>query len=706
MKVMVNSLIQWKENQSIARILWMDPMTNTCIGFPISEKKMSFKLYEKEWIDKEIETGKAVILSEDEWMVTVAIPDDSISEAAKSKRDKAWAIISEIHHVPDVFNQERRAALIRGACKKFSISQKTVYNILKKYWKYGMTKNALLPNYENCGGKNKERHSYTSKLKINSAIENAVIDVEVKRKFKLALEKYYHSGKRNSLATTYRLMIREYFTHDFKIKDGVKVPVLNEDVPVPTLRQFRYWVGKNNNDKISISKREGLKHYQSNARPLLGDSTYEVTGPGAVFQIDATVVDLYLVSRYERSWIIGRPVLYLVMDTFSRVIAGVYVGVEAPSWIGAMMALENATSDKVSYCRGHGIHIIEDEWPASHVPQTIMADRGEFEGKSPEGGLIEGLHISIQNSSSYRGDMKAIVERHFRTIHDRIKPFVPGYINVDFQKRGGKDYRLDATLDIHQFTKIIIKIALHHNNFHLLKNYQREVGMIEDGIESIPNDIWNWGIRNKSGCLRSFPPDIIKLNLMPTEVASVTERGIRFHGMLYGSEKAMREQWFQKAKIHGSWKLKVSYDVRSMSAIYVRAGDKREYEKCYLLEHQERYKSRTYEEVAHLHVMEKQMQKKAEIALLQNEFDIISEIEAVVQEAQVLKNTDRTISKKNIFDGIRENRDFEKSVMREAEAFEINVDKSGNEPKVMSSEKVRGSILSMDLLRQKQEEKR
>lgn len=705
MPVMVNSLIQWQENEQVDRILWIDPTMSTCVAFPVSESKLTVNIFNMDWLMEEIHTGKARVVLRDEWIADSVVAEDDISLAAKNKRDKAWEIVLQIYQVPAIFHQAERAKIIKRASEQHMLSKKTVYEMLKKYWKHGMTKNALLPKYYNCGAKNKERHSYISKSH-DGASEKAVIDNEVKRKFKMAVEKYYHSGKRNSLATTYRLMLRDYFTNDFKIKNGVKVPVLNEDYAVPSMRQFRYWFEKNNNDKVSISKREGIKHYQSNARPLLGDSTYEVSGPGAAYQIDATVVDLYLVSKYERSWIIGRPVLYLVMDTYSRVIAGIYVGLEAPSWIGAMMALENATSDKISFCREYDIDIIEGEWPASHVPQTILADRGEFEGKSPEGGLIEGLHISVQNSSSYRGDMKAIVERHFRTVHDKIKPFVPGYINVDFQKRGGKDYRLDATLDIHQFTKIILKIALHHNNFHFLKSYRREAGMIEDGVEPIPNHIWNWGIQNKSGCLRSFPQDIIKLNLMPSGIASVTERGIRFHGMLYGSEKAMREQWFQKAKLNGSWKVKANYDVRSMSSIYITAGGSREYEKCYLLEHQERYQACTYEEVAHLHMVEKQMQKRAESALLQNEFDITSEIEAVVQEAQRLKNADITVSKRTRLDGIRENRAFEKSVMREAEAFDINVEKSGGEPKVIPSEKAKDSVLSIDLLRQKQEEKR
>lgn len=64
------------------------------------------------------------------------------------------------------------------------------------------------------------------------------------------------------------------------------------------------------------------------------------------------------------------------------VIAGIYVGLEGPSWIGAMMALDNMISDKVEYCKKVGIDITHEQWPAQHLPEIIIADRGEFEGYS------------------------------------------------------------------------------------------------------------------------------------------------------------------------------------------------------------------------------------------------------------------------------------------------------------------------------------
>uniref|UniRef100_UPI001EF29BAA hypothetical protein n=1 Tax=Acidithiobacillus ferrooxidans TaxID=920 RepID=UPI001EF29BAA len=56
-------------------------------------------------------------------------------------------------------------------------------------------------------------------------------------------------------------------------------------------------------------------------------------------------------------------VVYVVIDALSRMITGLYVGLEGPSWLGAMMALANAASDKKAFCRKYGISISDEDWP-------------------------------------------------------------------------------------------------------------------------------------------------------------------------------------------------------------------------------------------------------------------------------------------------------------------------------------------------------
>jgi hypothetical protein len=99
-----------------------------------------------------------------------------------------------------------------------------------------------------------------------------------------------------------------------------------------------------------LQKRFSKRRFENLTKLLLTGTLREVRGPGARYYIDATIADVYIVSRYNRNRIIGRPTLYLVVDQFSRLIVGIYVGLEPPCWVGAMLALWNCSIDKVGYC--------------------------------------------------------------------------------------------------------------------------------------------------------------------------------------------------------------------------------------------------------------------------------------------------------------------------------------------------------------------
>lgn len=371
------------------------------------------------------------------------------------------------------------------------------------------------------------------------------------------------------------------------------------------------------------------------------------------------------------------------------------------------MALINATTDKVDFCSEYGISIKFEEWPICYLPETIIADRGEFEGNIVES-LISGLNIKVSNTASYRGDMKAIVERYFRTIHTKIKPFVPGFVGVDFAQRGGKDYRLDAKLDIYQFTKLIIKCVLYHNNYHYLSTYKRDEMMIEDDIKPIPINLWNWGIANRAGRLRSIDEEVVKLNLLPRETATVTRQGIRFKGMLYGSEKALKERWFEKARNKGGWKVDIVYDPRNMDYIYI-LSDTRSYDKGFLLSHQTRFMGKTLDEIEYLLAYERMQHEKIQDKELQAKIDLIADIERIVKEAEQQKIEDRDIgvSKAKKLKGISQNRIREKMLNRKSEYIELNKQANDFEGKVvyMNSEEDNDFIEDFKLLKKIQKER-
>lgn len=709
MQYTVNSIIVWKnkgEKVERERVLWLD--NEFVYVIDIDKNKFPY-LRTKFEIDEAILQKDVFLLEEDPYIVV--LNEDDIPKLHKEKRDKTWELIKDYAQMePDIFYSRFRRKAIKKIAQSSDIRESTIAGYFKRYWIRGKTPNALLPDYRNCGARGKERAVGKAKRgrpRKNKDIAGIGVNVteDIKKIFRIAINKYYYTTAKNSLVLTYELMRKEYFTEGYKEQNGIMIPILKPQLEIPSFGQFRYWFYKERNLKKEITSRYSNKKYLKDYRPVIGTVAKDVLQPGT-FEIDCQVADVYLVSRFNRNWIIGRPAIYAVIDKFSRVVAGIYIGLESGSYVGAIMALLNAATDKVKFCKQYGIEIEEKDWPVHHLPETIIADRGELEGGNIEN-LINTLNIKVQNTPPYRADLKSIVERYFGLTNERVKPFLPGVVNVDERERGNNDYRLDARLDLYQFTQIIIKCVLYHNNFYHMDTYIRDEAMIEDNVPSIPMKIWDWGIANRGGTLRTVPEDVLKLALMPTDIATVTEKGIKFKDMYYVSSEMLKGQAFVRARANGTWRVKISYDPRDLSYIYVHDENLYDYQKCFLADSSNRYKNKALEEIEYLLAVERMQKVKNQETEAQAKTQLIAEIEDIVERAERAYRSETNIidNDKQRIRNIRENRRVERAAIRAEEVFEIgNKDEEVMES-VLDKESLDKELNSLALLFRKQREK-
>lgn len=666
---MINDILFDEAEDKTYRILWLDFPTDLayvieCSGssLPIAKSISRF--------EGQIKAGILALKSEDQ---IHNVLESEISDRDKAFRDTVWNIIEAlVNNERAIYEPTLRGPLITETERRTGTTKKTIYKYLRWYWQRGKVKNALLPNIKNRGGKGIPKTATSAKLGRPRKYGEGTgrnVDEEVAQIFEQAIKRFYHTRQEHSFTTVYDLMLKEYFTDKVKQPDGEIRLQLKPTNELPTIRQFRYWYSKTYDETARLRARKGDSVFERNHRAVLGRSDANIMGPGSQYQIDATIGDVYLVSRFNRANIIGRPVIYFVIDTFSRMVAGMYVGLEGPSWAGAMMALCNAASDKVTYCKEYGIEITDEQWPCRNIPDAILADRGEMESRSVET-LINTLNIRVDNAPPYRADMKGIVEQYFRTINIKTTVFLPGYVKPDMQQRSGHDYRLDAKLDISQFTRIMIRYVLNHNNEHFLDGYERTEDMIADDVIPVPVNLWNWGISHRSGRLRSVSETTLKLCLMPTGTATVTGKGIRFKGLTYLCDRAIREHWFENTRNKGSFRVNVSYDPRNMSSIYIREKDGTEFELCFLSGWEAKYQGKSMDEIHHLQESEKQAKARYASKQAQARVDLNTEIEKVVHEAEEMaKQAALPASKAERVGSIQDNRAAEKLANRKTEAF-------------------------------------
>ncbi|MCL2342618.1 MAG: Mu transposase C-terminal domain-containing protein [Firmicutes bacterium] len=670
--ICINDIFMFMADEGEFRVLWISQENNLAYVIDLKENKLPEPKRISDLAEL-IRDGEIQARSDDPYINSMS--EQLIAQKDMEVRDSIWDLVKDaVGNEPTIFDRQLRGKIVKELMGASGVSKVTIYQYLKRFWQRGKNKNAFLPDYRNCGAKGKQRvqsDKKTGRPSKYGVTTGKNVDEATRQIFARAVKKYYHTRQEHSFKAAYELMVKEHYTKPVEQPDGTVRNELLDPNEIPTLRQFQYWYSKTYDSKEKLIARKGQSKYDLEYRAILGKSDTGVRGPGAKYQIDATVGDIYLVSQFNRANIIGRPVIYFVIDTFSRMIAGMYVGLEGPSWMGAMMALANAASDKVSYCAGYGITITEEEWPCRHIPDTILADRGEMESKSVET-LINALNIRVDNTPAYRADMKGIVEQFFHTINTKTTVYLPGHVKPDMAERGGKDYRLDAILDIRQFTKIMIQCVLNHNNKHFLESFERTEDMIADNVKPIPGDLWIWGIQHCSGQLRSVTEDTIKLCLMPADTALVTAKGIRFKGLYYLSERAVFEHWFETARARGSYKVNISYDPRDMNNIYVRNVDGAMFEKCYLADWESKWIGKSLDELTQQQAEEHALRHQNKNLELQSHVDLNTEVEKIRAEAEeMIKQTALPASKRARTARIRENRAAEKEKIRKEEAFSL-----------------------------------
>lgn len=672
MELKENLLLQYHDGRTI-RIVFCERLSSIIYAIDMNKVRWPFLIREDELIS-DYNNEEITILENDPY--TRYVVEEELSNAEKERRNQAWDIVNFVLQQVDrevlIFQSKYREKAIKLAVSQYKINYSTVKSYLVRYWKGGKIRNGLLPAFNLCGSKGKDRKVGDKKRgrprKIGSR-QGINIDDKVKRYFKTGLNRYYYNGRQNSLKVTYELILKDFFTETKVDINGNEVPVIKEPSSIPTYPQFFYWFKKLNNPKKELINRKGARNYFQNHRAIIGNSTQDAgLGPGTLWQIDSTQFDIYLVSSVDRNLIVGRPTLICVIDVFSRMIVGVNVTFESfNSYTGTMVALANSMLPKSDFCKQFGITLDKDEWDVACVPQRIFADRGELNGKQIED-AIGGLGISIQNAPPYRADYKGIIEQAFAQLNIKVKPFADGVVKngKNTIERGDEDYRLKANLTIDEFTRIVIKCVLFHNNHHVLSEYVLDEMMISEEVEKIPVKIWDYGVNNMKGQLRVLPEQTVKMHLLPTDIGTITSRGVRFKKMLYASDYSLKNNWFQTARINGSKKVKIWYDPRDLSYVYTINEDG-EFHKLNLLEHLTKYENKGIDEIEQIIKHEQSMDNKSKEQELQEKMKLYDDIQTIVGQGK--RNTeaekDDSLSKTQRLRGIRENQWEERELQRE-----------------------------------------
>ena len=455
-----------------------------------------------------------------------------------------------------------------------------------------------------------------------------------------ALNKFFYTQQKNSLTTAYTMMLQaKYCDAEGKLMESY-----------PTFHQFRYFYRKTKKLQTYFISRNGIKDYQKNNRPLLGDGVQSYAPNLGVGMLDATVCDIYLVD--DGGNLVGRPILTACVDAFSGLCCGY-----ALSWEGGTYSLRglmlNTIADKKEYCRKLGISIQDEDWPCCQLPGTMVTDKGS-EFVSDTFSQLAELGVTLVDLPSYRPELKGRVEKFFDLVQRSFKSQLKGkgVIEPDFQERGAHDYRKDACLSMNQFERIIVHCILYYNTHRIQESFPYTEEMVASGMKPYASSIWNYGLRQPGCNLISITSEKLILTLLPRTLGKFGRNGLKVNKLRY------RHDSYTERFLTGGTAT-VAYNPEDVSWVWLVEDGK--YTRFELIE--SRFSGKALSAVQGIQVGQRSLVGAAENENTQAKIDLVAHIQAIA--VTVGKPTDtqlKSIRQTRQREQNRVHRDFVKEV--------------------------------------------
>ena len=264
--------------------------------------------------------------------------------------------------------------------------------------------------------------------------------------------------------------------------------------PPPTYR-IVYALIRDLDPALVTLAHEGTKAY-ADAFDLI--HRHEATGPNAVWQADHTELDIVLKDGRGRP---EKPWLTVILDDYSRAVAGYALFFGSPSAIQTALALRQAIWRKG-----------RPGWQVGGIPGVLYSDHGsDFTSHHLEQVAVD-LKIRLINSMVGRPRGRGKIERFFESVSQVLLPRLPGYAPAGASPSAGLTLA-GLAAELERFL-----VDEYHNEPHTTTGFK-------------PQERWGSG-----GFLPRMPESLEQLDLLLLTVPKtrrVHRDGIRFSGLRY-----------------------------------------------------------------------------------------------------------------------------------------------------------------------------
>lgn len=492
--------------------------------------------------------------------------------------DEKRKIMREIvEHYGPLFREllgKASKVFLKEKAKEAKMSNPTIWKYVRQYLQSGYADIALIDKrFAGVSSKPRPNYQYTVKTgrPNNSAIEVGVVRTkEVEKQFEeFFLE--YKKGRETTYENAYAGLIQKYY---FYYPSNGDPPFQRPISECPTFEQFyRYChqrLSKDEKDAIKTSRAE----QRNNKRLLTGSPRVDAVRPGWIVEVDAWEADVSVVAENNLEQCVGRPIVYFMVDVFSRAIVAMSVSFENNSYIGLTNLLLNLGDDKVQFAAKYGLPLDVKYWPSNFIPHEIRCDRGaEMKGKL-FGTVCNRLGITHTLVPPAMGSYKGLVEQSFHQLNSAIKPLMEGKGLIT--KRHDSNHHREAMLTLEDFTRQVITFLVSHNRSHLDASIMSKDMHRTEGFVPSPIGLWEYG------CERFGMPRMITdatkeqflFDLLIEEKAKLDRTGINFKNLRYinSTDTELLKQMYDAGRKKVDFMVRI--DPRDVNQVYYMRDNK------------------------------------------------------------------------------------------------------------------------------------
>lgn len=472
------------------------------------------------------------------------------------------------------------AGLVRLAAENSGLTKSVIYRLFSQLCRFGFSEKSLRLEFNRCGapgvcrpcdpdGRDKAgRKTMKQRLSLTQGIVLPPQQPGMTTAWSnliLAADKTIASPK-PKMPQRVDQIIHSAFITRYKTEAGKLVEVVPEVGSYPNRRQIRRVLEREIPRLQRLLESTTKGHFQRNMRGLLGRNWKGVAGPGHTWAIDSTVGDIYLRSSINRAWVIGRPVVYVIVDVWSTVVVGFYVCLMGPSWDMAKLSLFSAGADPALIGALWGYEPVLSLNPAPTLCATLLCDRGEYLSRGAQQTGIQ-LSLDLAYTPPYRPEQKGIVEVLHRIAKDAQYHWVPGAIDARRAELELRRFNPDeAALTVPEFVNYL-HVLFTAYNLTADREHRLDAHMKAAGAVPSPAGLWRWGHEMGIGFRRAVPFADLS-NLLLEGSGRVRRDGVTFGKNNYVSPIVTEEAWTERARNFGGWNIDCKYFPGSVRKIW------------------------------------------------------------------------------------------------------------------------------------------